>query len=218
VGTAPGVPRKLHSIFDYLKPHTLIEHKGPTDDLAAEDALVLLGYGAQYMRLKKLKDPAELCLMVVSDRITPGFVEQVTRLQGRFARVGAGLWQGELAGAALHGVETGVVGQGSSTEQLLYAFSRAFLADPRGVPPLDEEARRVYALLQNQVEQFRRSRGAAVMKDYELAKMSLEELLDPILKEYTPEQIATKFTPEQLVKAIETLPPDVREQIKKRLQ
>src|SRR6202044_3168974 len=55
VSEHPGVPTKLHSIFDYLRPHTLIEHKGPTDDLCAEDALVLLGYGAQYMRLKKVK-------------------------------------------------------------------------------------------------------------------------------------------------------------------
>jgi hypothetical protein len=129
-----------------------------------------------------------------------------------------------------------VVGQGSSTERLLYAFSRAFLADPRGVPPLDEEARRVYALLQNQVEQFRRSRGAAVMKDYELAKMSLAELMQPFIQgltpqervagltpeqlvgALTPEQLAGALTPEQIAKAIEALPADVREQIKKRLQ
>ncbi|HZH03589.1 MAG TPA: hypothetical protein VEY30_07370 [Myxococcaceae bacterium] len=28
VGTAPGVAHKLLSIFDFLRPHTLIEHKG----------------------------------------------------------------------------------------------------------------------------------------------------------------------------------------------
>src|SRR5687767_4615906 len=82
VGTSPGVARKLLSVFSFLRPHTLIEFKGPTDDLAAEDALVLLAYGAQYMRLKKLRDPAELCLMVIADRIPPAFVEQVARLQG----------------------------------------------------------------------------------------------------------------------------------------
>ena len=42
LGTTPGVARKLLSIFNFLRPHTLIEFKGPTDDLAAEDALVLL--------------------------------------------------------------------------------------------------------------------------------------------------------------------------------
>jgi hypothetical protein len=221
VGAAPGAPRKLLSIFDFLRPHTLIEHKGPTDDLTGEDALVLLGYGTQYMRLKKLKDPGELCLMVVSDRITPGFVEQVERLGGCFTKVGKGLWRGELAGAFLHGVETGEASQRSPTERLLYAFSRAFLTNPRGGLPLDEETRKVYALLQNQVEQFRRIRGATAMKDYELAKMSLDELLAPIverrLREATPEQLAKMLTPEQLTKTLEALPPEVREQIKRRL-
>src|SRR5262249_39452555 len=39
-----GPVKKLHSILDYLRAHTLIEHKGPTDDLAAEDLLTLLAY------------------------------------------------------------------------------------------------------------------------------------------------------------------------------
>src|SRR4051794_11436780 len=43
----PGPVEKLHSILDYLAAHTLIEHKGPTDDLAGEDVLVLLGYAYQ---------------------------------------------------------------------------------------------------------------------------------------------------------------------------
>jgi hypothetical protein len=235
VGTSPGAAHKLHSIFDYLRPHTLIEHKGPTDDLAAEDALVLLGYGAQYMRLKKLKDPSDLCLMVVCDRITPGFVEQVERLKGHFTQMGKGLWQGELSGSVLHGVETGKAAEASPTERLLYAFSRAFLKDPRGVLPLDEEARRVYALLQNQVEHWRKIRGAMAMKHYELAKISLEELMKPIAQEHTPEKIAALYSPEQLVaaltteklaqtltpeqltKLLEALPPDVLEQVKQRL-
>jgi hypothetical protein len=101
-----GAPRKIHSIFDYLRPHTLIEHKGPTDDLEPADALTLLGYATQYMRLSRLSDPAELCLMVVCDRIVPGFVEQIERLRGTLAPQGAGLWRGEIAGMMLHGVET----------------------------------------------------------------------------------------------------------------
>jgi hypothetical protein len=233
VGSAPGVAHKLLSVFNFLRPHTLIEFKGPTDDLAAEDALVLLAYAAQYMRLKKLKDPDELCLMVIADRITPGFVEQVERLQGSFRQISKGLWQGELAGAFLHGVETGPASQTSPTERLLYAFSRAFLSNPRGGLPLDQEERKVYALLQNQVEQFRKIRGETAMKDYELAKMSLAELLRPTVermadeepetlgKMFKPAQLArmltTALTPEQLTEMLEALPPEVREQIKQRL-
>jgi hypothetical protein len=226
LGTHPGAVRRLHSIFDHLRRHTLVEHKGPTDELAPEDALVLLGYGAQYMRLKKLRDPAELCLMVIADRITPGFVEQIARHHGRFERVSEGIWRGELAGAVLHGVETGAAARSSPTERLLYAFSRAFLTDPRGALPLDEEARKVYALLQNQVEQFRRTRGATAMKDYELAQKSLEELMEPVLEAMTPEKRLRGLTPEQrlqgltaeeIAEAFEALPPDVQERLRRRL-
>ena len=247
VGTAPGAPHLLLSVFDFLRPHTLIEFKGPTDDLAAEDALVLLAYGAQYMRLKKLKDPGDLCLMVIADRLSPAFVKQVERLQGCFTQVDKGRRRGELAGAALHGVETGKAAERGSSEQLLYAFSRAFLEDPRGGLPLDEDARRVYALLWNQVEQFRKIRGATAMKDYELAKMSMAELMQPTLermveeepqklarmippeelvkaltpeelaKALTPEQLAKALTPEQLTEFLDALPLEMREQIKRRL-
>jgi hypothetical protein len=247
VGTAPGVARKFLSIFNFLRPHTLIEFKGPTDDLAAEDALVLLAYGTQYMRLKKLKDPAELCLMVIADRIPASFVEQVARLQGSFTQADKGLWRGELAGAFLHGVETGPASQRGPTERLLYAFSRGFLNDPRGGLPLDEEVQMLYALLQNQVEQFRKSRGEGAMKDYELAKMSLAELLGPTVERMadeeperlakiltperlakmltpeqrvaglTPEQFATMLTSDDLAEKLEALPPEIKEKLKQRL-
>ena len=197
VSQTPGVATKLHSIFDHLRPHTLIEYKSPEDNLAGEDALVLLGYGAQYMRLKKLKDPGEVCLMVIADRIGDGFVSQVERLGGWFVRAGQGLWRGKLAGAALHGVETGIAAKRSPSEQLLYTFSRGFLEDPRAGMPLDEEARKLYTLFLNQIEQFRKLRGPGAMKYEELVKTSLEELMKPLVKTWTPEQIAKFFTPEQ---------------------
>lgn len=117
----------------------------------------------------------ELCLMVVCDRITPGFVEQIRRLQ------------------------------------------------------------------------FRKRRGATTMKDYELAQLSLKELLMPTLERMAeeepeklakmippeqriagltpeqrlaglpPEQRLAGLTPEQLAQMVDALPPDVREQIKRRL-
>jgi hypothetical protein len=211
VGAERGTARRLHSIFDHLRPHTLIEHKGPTDDLAGEDVQVLLGYAMQYMRLKKLKDASDVCLMVIADHIPPGFVDQVTRYDGRFARVGRGLWQGEVAGFALHGVETRDAAHAGSSERLLYAFSRAFLVDPRGGPPLDDEGRHVYTLLRAQVEQFRKARGPEAMKYEEMMQKSLAELMEPVLENMsveerlrglTPEAVAKALGPEQLVKAL----------------
>ncbi len=85
------------------------------------------------------------------------------------------------------------------------------------------------------------------MKDYELAKMSLSELLLPVVermaqeepqklarmippeqlvkaltpeqlvKALTPEQRLAGLTPEQLAEALDALPLEVREQIKQRL-
>ena len=134
--------------------------RGPRTISAAEDVLVLLAYGAQYMRLKEVKNPAEVCLMVVADHIPQGL-----RRPGRAARRPVRpRRQGALArragGLALRGVETG---EASGSELLRAALVRVHAGlhrDPRGGLPLDEEARRVYALLQDQVEQFRRTRGA----------------------------------------------------------
>ena len=158
--------------------------------------------------------------------------------------MGQGLWKGELAGFVLHGVETYDASRSGSSERLLYAFSRAFITDPQGGPPLDEEARRVYTLLQAQVEQFRKARGATAMKYYEMMQKSLEELMEPVLEampiekrlrgltpeqlreRLTPEQLRERLTPEQrlqgrtpeqLAATIDALPAEVREQLKGRL-
>ena len=107
VEQAASPPDRLHSIFDHLRPHTLIEHKGPTDDLDGPDAIILLGYAMQYMVLNGLEDPGDLCLMVICDRIPPAFARQIERFGGRFEASGGGLWSGAVCGMTLHGVETG---------------------------------------------------------------------------------------------------------------
>ena len=153
-------------------------------------------------------------------------MDQITRLDGRFAQVGQGLWQGELAGMALHGVETKDAPRRSSTERLLYAFSRAFVTDAHAGPPLDDEGRMVYALLRNQVEQFRKARGPEAMKDYELMQKSLAELMEPVLaamplqerlEGLAPEQRLEGLTPEEIARTFDALTDEVREQIKRRM-
>jgi len=217
---APGPADKLHSILDHLRPHTLIEHKRPTDDLEPGDALTLLAYAAQYMRLSSLSDPAELCLMVICDRIPAGFVEQVERQRGRFAPVGGGLWRGEIAGFLLHGVETCDACRTSPSEHLLYAFSRAFLTNTAGFPPLDEEEREVYALIYQQVEQFRRRRGDMAIRDRAVLKKAMAEFLAQMpleerLKGVSPEELLARLTPEQIANA---LTPEAREELRKQLE
>jgi len=222
VGEAAGPVRKLHSIFDHLRPHTLIEHKGPTDDLEPEDLLALLSYATQYMRLAKILDPAELCLMVICDRIPSNFVKQVERHKGRLRPLrslrssGEGLWRGQIAGFRLHGVETRHACRGGPTERLLYAFSRSYLTVPGGILPLDPEEARVYDALYQQVEQFRRKRGAMAMKDYEMAEQSYEEVLDQLFERLPPEKRVRGLTPEQRMAGLSAtqrmagLPPEQR--------
>jgi hypothetical protein len=143
--------------------------------------------------------------MVVCDRIPAGFVEQVERQRGRFASVGGGLWRGEMAGFLLHGVETCDACRASPREHLLYAFSRAFLTNAAGFPPLDEEGREVYALIYQQVEQFRRRRGDMAIRDREALKKSYEAALKEFLAQMPPEERLKGLTPEQIANA---LPPD----------
>ena len=110
----------------------------------------------QYMVLSRLDDPGELCLMVIADRIPPSFPEQIQRFGGRFEPQGSGLWRGDVGRLTLHGVETRAALEGGPTEQLLYAFSRAFLKDPLGQKmPLDDEDLRVYTALYEQINSGR---------------------------------------------------------------
>lgn len=229
---AGGTARRLHSIFDHLRPHTLIEYKGPTDDLDGADAITLIGYAMQYMVLSKLDDPGELCLMVIADRIPPSFPEQIQRFGGRFEPQGGGLWRGDVGRLTLHGVETRAALEGGPTEQLLYAFSRAFLKDPLGQKmPLDDEDLRVYTALYEQIARSRRTTGTMATKDIEAAEKGyvevlkswlktvprdkLPDFLSPdLLQELTPEQRLAGLTSEQI---LEALSPDVRDALARKL-
>jgi len=197
VDATAGPARKLHSVFDHLRPHTLIEHKGPTDDLEPGDALTLLGYAGQYMRLARVGDPGEVCLMVICDHIPNGFVRQVERMDGTFQPVGAGLWRGKMAGLLLRGIETRVACRTDPSEHLLYTFSRAYLTEPTALLPLDEEETRVYTLLYQQVEQFRRQRGAMAMRDVDAAKKSYEDVLLEAALQLPPARLLARLAPEQ---------------------
>lgn len=214
-GEKTGEVRKLHSIFDHLRPHTLIEHKGPSDDIAAEDVPALLSHAGQYMRLVKLLRPGDLGLMVVCDHISSGFQRQIRRHKGTFVSQGGGLWRGELAGFPLHGVETRNACRQDRSERLLYAFSRAYLRDPAGILPLDPEEQEVYNALYQQVEQFRTERGSMAMKDYELAHKTYEEVSERFLETLSPEKRLRGLTPEEILNA---LTPEQQEAFMKELQ
>jgi hypothetical protein len=197
VDAIAGTARKLHSVFDHLRPHTLIEHKGPTDDLEPWDALTLLAYAGQYMRLARVSDPDDVCLMVICDHIPVGFVRQIEKMGGTFEALGAGLWRGKMAGLLLRGIETRLAYRTGPSEHLLYTFSRAYLSDPEALLPLDSEEARVYTLLYQQVEQFRKQRGTMAIRDNEAAQKSYEEVIAEIVAQLPPAQRLAGLAPEQ---------------------
>jgi hypothetical protein len=184
-GSEAGRAEKIHSILDHLRAHTLIEHKGPTDDLAGEDCLVLLGYGYQYLRLAKITDPSEVCLMVVADRIPARFLAQLQLCGGELHEHEHGLWRGHAGRFVLHGVETS---KAAEVDRLLFSFSRSFLAHPDAVRRLDREELSVYIWLSQQVEQFRRARGTMATKDNEEFQKAQHEALKSLMSMLSAEE------------------------------
>jgi len=211
-------PRKLRSIFDYLRKHTLIEYKGVTDDLEPNDVYVLLAYAFQYMTLGNISDPDEMCLMFVAERIPATFVARIERFQGSFRPIGNGLWRGKLAGLPLHGVELQTAYKAGPSERSLYLFTRAFLKDQLALVrknELDIEEILVYQLLVEHVQQLYKDPQTMHLKDFDVAKLSLEEVYDIVLARASVERRLKGLTPEQRVAGMS---PEELEQLARRLR
>jgi len=162
--------------------------------------------------------------MVLCDHVPQSFVDQVEKMGGSFAELSGGLWRGHLAGIPLRGVETRDACRAGPSEHLLYAFTRAYVQAPLGLLPLDAEEQRVYTLLYQQVEQFKKQRGSMAMSDIDAAEKSYDEVLAEILRNVParlrvrglkPEDRLDGLTPDQIVAA---LPPDALEEIARKLR
>jgi hypothetical protein len=167
---------RFHCIFDHLRKYTLIEYKGVTDDLEPADVLVLLGYACQYAVMNGISDLSEMCLMFVAERMPPAFVEQIHQLGGTFVPTGNGLWQGQLAGFTLHGVELRDASQAGSSELLLHMFTRAFVQDPladRFPERLEQNELDMYDRLCQYIQQLRKDPATMHTKDLDTAEKSL---------------------------------------------
>ncbi|WP_437318630.1 hypothetical protein [Sorangium sp. So ce385] len=231
VGNAAGAVDKLHSIFDHLRPHTLILHKRPTCDLEAEDVLDLLADGCHYMLRNRLLDPVELCRMVACDGIRRDFVEQVERHGGTFRSSGGGLWCGDVGGFSLHGVVTREAWQRSPAELPLYALSRAYVTAPEKLSPL-EPVEKAALGVHRQVGPLQESQGVTVLKDYELARRCYEEVMEKMIEQLSREELLDMLSPVQPLDGgsheqrrptltpeefRRSLPPKVREMLEKKL-
>src|SRR5262249_46839717 len=167
----------------------------------------------QYMRHAKVREPGDVCLMVIADRMTQSFLKQARCCGVELAEAERGIWRGRFAGFTVHGVETGKAAERGRTEHLLFTFTRLFLEDPAAVGPLDEEEARVYSWLHQQAAQFRRARGPMAVKDFDtfqegMMKMfeSLSadhpELIDNILADCPPEKRLRGLSPEDRLRGL----------------
>ncbi len=211
----PAMVHKFRSVFEHLGKHTLIEYKGVTDDLEPADVFTLLAYAGLYMREHQVYEPNDMCLIVVADRIPKTFVEQIKRMGGALDATGNGLFKGHLGGLPLHGVELREAYKSGPSEQLLFAFTRAFLRDHGPIKLLDTEDMAVYRLISEHVQQLRGNRATMDMKDLDLAAKSYQDALNDLVALATPEQCLARLTPEQRLAGLApeqvllTLPDDV---------
>jgi hypothetical protein len=104
----------------------------------------------------------------------------------------------------VHGVETGKAAERGRTEHLLYTFSRAFLERPMQVPPLDPEDARVYVWLYQQVQQFKRARGAMAVKDVDTFERSMMEFFESLTAEHPEliDRILARCPPEKRLQGL----------------
>ncbi len=202
---------KFHCIFDYTRKHTLIEYKGVTDDLEPADVLVLLGYACQYAVMNDISNLDDICLMFVAERMPPSVIERIWQLGGTFMPVGNGLWQGQLSGFSLHGVELRHASQAGSSERLLGLFTRAFVQDPqasRFTEGLDQNELDMYDRLCQHIRQLRRDPATMHSKDLDTAEKSLAGVLKrlivnaPIedrLEGLRPSEVFERYSPEERI-------------------
>jgi hypothetical protein len=233
--TQAPLPTLLRPEFERFGKFTLVHFVSPSDDPEADDALALLAYGCQFLRLQEGK-PAEvqkqMALFVVCSSLTPRYLAALELLEGRLARVDEGLWQGAVAGFRLEVVETSVRAR-IPGEYLWRTLSKGFLQDPTGGVRLSDEELAVCRQLNLHVQRFEEegdelmaSEVEKITKGYrEALKRWMEDCLpvEDRLAGLTPEQRLMGLAPEHLVlalpdEALRGLSPDYLESLPEEVQ
>ncbi|MBI5515709.1 MAG: hypothetical protein HY909_18145, partial [Deltaproteobacteria bacterium] len=198
-GTPPAV-RLLASVLDELAAHTLVHFKGPSDELEATDAPMLLAYALLYMVVAEVPDPGDLALRVVAPRLTPRFVASLAAMGCALTPGSAtGTWRGRLGVFPLHLVEAELV-SARPGEHLLYTVTRGMLADPDDIPVFDAGEIEIFWALREHVEQVRHTPPGTRrrrMKDQDKVVESFEKAMASLVKRLPIEQRLAGLAPEQ---------------------
>ena len=190
-----GVPRRLLSLLTRLFPHTLIEFKGPTDRLEAQDVPALLSYGWRYLHQQGLSDFGSVRLIWLADSLTGPFKLACERSGASLNQTDPGVWEGQVGGLSAVVIEASVVFKTHPhTEYLLHLFTSQGITDASLAQGLDAEDYELYNLMCSYViqrsvkvggidmrdlEKFQgqSDRNFALLQDKVLANMSIEQRL-----------------------------------------
>lgn len=215
----------LPALLSQLTEITLLEFKGGTDAVQADDPSILLGYACQYeqhwraeearrLKLQRRRDKQdkrpviepgverslpELSMGFIAPRLTPAFLRGLASWGGGLELLRPGLHLGRLASRSLFFIETEEIWRHSREDRFFYVLTRDFLQ--KGLPTEDmtDEELAVY----NKVEHW----FARVLK--EKSMMFREDKIRQIKEENRRfrEEFIAELTPEE---RLQGLPPEAR--------
>ena len=193
------LPTLLRPEVERFGAFTLVHFVSPSDEPEADDALALLAYGCQFVRLQGSQGrmvQGQVVLFVVCSSLTPRYVAALERLEGRLARVERGPWQGVVAGFRLEVVETS---QRSETpgEALWRTVSKAFLTDPTGGLVLDAQELEICRQLQRHVQRYEAQGDEPMASEAAKIVLSLQEVTRRIVQDAPVEVRLAGLAPEQ---------------------
>jgi hypothetical protein len=174
-----------------------VELTGPTSALRREDWLYSMGCAPLFCAAQGIWDPRHVHVIRVASRLTEPFVQQVRAYGGQMATLAPGIHQIKGPAHPCYCVETELV-----QEPILRLFSPTFLRDPKGVYDLlSEEERAIFIQVYREVEQFKADPQAALKyADYEVFKMSMQEMVTSLLKGLPTEEVLRHYDAQEVLR------------------
>ncbi len=161
--------------------YTLLELKGPTDDLECLDLPMLISYAGLLEVKERVAEPTDIHLMVVASALHPAFRRRVEQAGGHLVQHDRGQYLVDGLMYPLSCIEAGPASE-TAGNGLLYAFSREHLREPRKVRErLSGDERDLYNELCHHIQQIRKSENTMAMKDAELFERTTDEVLREVV-------------------------------------
>ncbi len=198
-GPLPRVP----AIGRRLGPrYTLLELKGPTDDLEGLDLPMLISYAGLLEVKERVANPSDIHLMVIASALGSAFRRRVEQAGGHLVQQDRGQFLVDGLMYPLYCIESGPASE-TAGNGLLYAFSREYLRDPKKVcERLSGDERDLYNELCHHIQQIRESEDLMAMKDAELFERTTDKVLFDIVAKMPAKMRVQGLTIEERVQGL----------------